>query len=580
MRRPRPFPRTLRPVLALLAAGCGSEPGSASEGCLAGLDLNADGVCDHEVADWSEDAELTPGEHRANIYELDDADLLVAREAGLRHAVGWPVASTRLLLPYEPMVDVFTDPDDEVWRTAMEQLAGFSSEESLYARMGLSAYPDELAEPGGPYWLPLPEGQGPGDAVGAVLVDTDLGTGLTFGCAACHVGSLFGTPVVGLSNKQPRPNTLFHFARTTLSQLEGDAFQELTDATDGEVEMFLETVDALEAVGTREPVALGLDTSLAQVAGSLARRSEDEVASFDTAKEREPDLLVLDGLVADSKPMPWWTVRYKTRWLADGSIVQGNPILTNFLWNELGRGADLVELEAWLASPEGMTVVDELTVAVFASEAPPWTDFFDVDTLDEGLAQEGQVLFDDTCAGCHGIYEKGWDASDADSRDAVARFATTGVIYSARTERVDVGTDPDRAQGMVDLERLNALALSGWMQTTVDAGGEGYVPPPLDGIWARWPYFHDNSAPTLCDVLRPADERPEFYVAGPADDPETHFDAGCVGYPTGEAIPEDWLADEEAWVDLSDRPSTGHESMLDGIGDTERAALIEFLKTL
>lgn len=573
-------PRAPRAALLAATLGCASAPPAEEAGGCVGLDMDGDGVCDREAADWSASATVPPGEHRANIYQLAPEDWQEAREAGLRHALGWPVGSTRLLLPYAPMVDVFTDPDDQAFRDAMQAVVGFSTEDGLYARMGLSAYPDAPGSPDSPYYVPTPAGLGPGDAMGAAYIDTDRGTGLTFGCAVCHAGSLFGRPVIGLSNKRPRPNALFHFSRQALSSLSPEAFAELTGATPGEVEMYIEAVDALQAVGTREPVALGLDTSLAQVAGSLARRADDAIASFDPAREANPTPLLLDDLVADSKPMPWWTLRYKTRWLADGSIVSGNPILTNFLWNEIGRGADLEALADWLESPAGQTITDELTVAVFASEAPRWTDFFAAETIDEALAREGQALFAETCADCHGTYEKGWDAADADTRDAAARLETTGVVYHAQTPRFDVGTDPDRADGMLDLERLNGLAISAWMGTVVDASGAGYVPPPLDGIWARWPYLHDNSAPTLCAVLTPPADRPTFYVQGPADDPDAHFDADCVGYPTGEAIPEDWLADEEAWVDLTERPPTGHDAMLGGVGPAERAALVEFLKTL
>ena len=381
--------------------------------------------------------------------------------------------------------------------------------------------------------------------MGASVMETPMGEGLTFSCATCHVGELFGRPVVGQTNKRPRPNTLFHFAGLALAQLEPDIFQEMTGATDGEVEMFIDTVDALEAVGTMEPVALGLDTSLAQVALSLARRNPDEIASFSPLLEDSPADIALAELVADSKPMVWWTLKYKTRWLADGSIISGNPVLTNFLWNELGRGADLEELEDWMMSPEGARAIDELTVAVFATEPPRWTDFFAADTIDEDLARQGQALFVEHCASCHGTYDKAWDADNADTLDAAARLETTAVVYHAQTPRIDVGTDPQRAEGMADLEALNRLAISQMMETTVAAEPTGYVPPPLDGIWARYPYFHHNAAPTLCDVLSPPEERTTTYVQGPADDPDTDFDMDCVGYPTGDAIPEDWREDEE-----------------------------------
>ena len=39
-------------------------------------------------------------------------------------------------------------------------------------------------------------------------------------------------------------------------------------------------------------------------------------------------------------------------------------------------------------------------------------------------------------------------------------------------------------------------------QTIVDP--DGYVAPPLDGVWASPPYFHNGSVPTLWHVLHPS----------------------------------------------------------------------------
>ena len=310
------------PLLLLVA--CAPDE-VADAGCAAGLDMDGDGACDREVADWSADATVPEGTDRANIYQLSEDDLLAAREAGLAHIFAWPVATTRLLLPYQPLRFAFEDPDSGALRAALEASAGFSSEEGMYDRMGLARFPGALAEPGSPYWAPPPAGMGPGDPMGASVMETDRGEGLTFSCATCHVGELFGRPVVGLTTRRARPNTLFHFAATGLAQLTPEGFQELTRATDGEVEMFEELVDALSVVGTTEPAVLGLDTSLAQVARSLSRRAPDAAASLDPAYALDPEDNLLDELVADSKPMVWWTMRYKTRWLSDGAIISGNP---------------------------------------------------------------------------------------------------------------------------------------------------------------------------------------------------------------------------------------------------------------
>ena len=51
----------------------------------------------------------------------------------------------------------------------------------------------------------------------------------------------------------------------------------------------------------------------------------------------------------------------------------------------------------------------------------------------------------------------------------------------------------------------------------------GYVPPPLDGIWASAPYFHNGSVPTVWHVLHP-DERPKVWLRS-----EDGYDFKSVG---------------------------------------------------
>src|SRR5690606_32227603 len=120
----------------------------------------------------------------------------------------------------------------------------------------------------------------------------------------------------------------------------------------------------------------------------------------------------LEKIPADSKPAVWWNLKYKTRWLLDGSVVSGNPIYTNILWNEIGRGADLKELEEWFANNQ--QTIDELTSYVFAAKAPLFNDFFP-NQIDIELAKKGEKLFLNNCSGCHGIYQKGWSQEDHQS---------------------------------------------------------------------------------------------------------------------------------------------------------------------
>lgn len=563
----------------LLGAACG---GVEPEPTCDGLDANGDGVCDADGVDWSSEARVPTGTDRGNLYGLSEDELTAVRTEGLGHTLVWPVSVSGLLLPYRALTR-FLDPttEDPAHRGLLavaSNTLGFGDLPSMYAWLGLPPLPPEGQG------IPHPEGQTTGDPMGVGVIATEYGDALTFSCAACHASSVFGTTVMGLTNRKARANEFFHMASLFFPSIPAELFAQLSGADEGEVDLFLRTQANLPAVGARRPEVLGLDTSLAQVSLSLARREPDAWATRSDAFQLAPRENLLESFVADSKPAVWWTLKHKTRWLSDGSIVSGNPIFTNFLWNEIGRATDLHELETWLK--ENRRVVDTLTAAVFATEPPRWTAVLPQLPIDEDAARRGEAHFEAMCASCHGSYEKAWD--DPDASTAEARLVTVGVNYHERTPVMDVGTDSQRAEGMVAFaEGLNGLRISGEMGTVVEVQS-GYVPPPLTGVWSRYPYLHNGSVPSLCALLRPASERPAVFYVGTTDDAATDLDADCVGFPVGDAAPEAWTSDERRRHDTSQPglSNRGHEDMLldnegnEILDEAGRADLIAYLKAL
>ncbi|HEY3393348.1 MAG TPA: hypothetical protein VGK58_11620 [Lacipirellulaceae bacterium] len=74
----------------------------------------------------------------------------------------------------------------------------------------------------------------------------------------------------------------------------------------------------------------------------------------------------------------------------------------------------------------------------------------------------------------------------------------------------DIGTDPGRWQSYTP--KLAAIQKTygdgydwGWRHF---AKTDGYANQPLDGIWARAPYLHNGSVPTLWHLLQPQEDRP------------------------------------------------------------------------
>lgn len=569
---------TLSPVLPLLlvVVGCRAMQAVATSMTALAADVEPD---------WSADARLPPSGQRSNVYTLPAEEWAQAKREGVKYALSYPVAPTGLLIPYQPFQRLLEGEGQGRFAGLIGNgsllFSGARSMDDVYAWMGLQAYPDTDGRDG----FPFPDGgQRPNYRMGVSHMRRGGAEGLTFGCANCHVGQLFGRPVFGMTTRFPRANQAFFEAKTVLSTITPTLFTWLAKATPEEAQMLCDTNSRLRWVAAKKPAAMGLDSSLAQVALSLARREEDAYATMTVRSARSPRPNALETHVADSKPSVWWTLKYKTRWLTDGSVISGNPVHTNILWNEIGRATDLRELETWL--DENKKIVRDLTAAVFATEPPLYVDYFPAESLHLEQAKRGGMLFNQHCSSCHGVYEKGWDAPDAGMRSRRELLATTHVAYPEQTFTVDVGTDPGRFRGMAEFaDRLNELAISQAIGAVIQVQ-QGYVPPPLTGIWARWPYFHNNSVPSLYAVLTRGDQRPTTFYGGQPLNSETDFDRLRNGYPLAEAAPRAWK--EEGRFDTR-RPGLSNRGHDEGIflkngcellTPDEKLDLIEYLKTL
>lgn len=556
--------------------------------CLALLLILASGIAraQNSQSAWAVGVEV-PEQGRANILNLPEDQWMQYQNAGKIHAQIYPVSMTGILIPYRPMKNFIESRDPNSLKDFLNKIirnvSGFKTFDALLSRLGLHQYPK--IEDEGVYQVPYPGNERPQYRMGFGLIERDGVKGFTVSCAGCHTGELFGKKVLGLTNRFPRANDYFVKAKAAAQYYNEPFFRYWTRANAAESAMMNDTVIHLNRVAVKQPIVLGLDTSLAQVSLSLNLRAEDEYATPSSQFEKNPrhgD--ILETMPADSKPAVWWNTKYKNRWLSDGSVISGNPIFTNLIWNEIGRGTDLRELEMWLV--ENKKTVDELASTVFGSKAPVITDFFPAEKIDLGRAKIGEEVYNDTCARCHGVYEKAWNQAGSESLPLADQLKTTKVIPKKFTPVKDVGTDPNRRLGMKSLEKLNALSISQKNNVVIKAQ-PGYVPPPLVGIWARWPYMHNNSIPNLCALLTPAKARPSAYYAGEARKQDTDFDFECNGYPLGAKTPANWK--EPAFLYDTRRPgmsNSGHDEGIlieDGkevLSTEDKKNLIMYLQTL
>jgi hypothetical protein len=110
----------------------------------------------------------------------------------------------------------------------------------------------------------------------------------------------------------------------------------------------------------------------------------------------------------------------------------------------------------------------------------------------------------------------------------------------------------------------------------------GYQAPPLDGIWATAPYFHNASAPTVYHVLN-SKARPNLFSRSYRTN-EEDFDKEKLGWKfiEYEHIPPDLRPFEKRkyyHTAESGRGNHGH-TFGDKFTEEQRMAVIEYLKTL
>jgi hypothetical protein len=97
---------------------------------------------------------------------------------------------------------------------------------------------------------------------------------------------------------------------------------------------------------------------------------------------------------------------------------------------------------------------------------------------------------------------------------------------------------------------------------------------PLDGLWARAPYLHNGSVPTLGDLLIKPAERPKKFFRG-----DDEYDPVKVGFRSDRPRCDDGRKLFEFRTDLPGNNNSGHDYGTDLSADAKKA-LLEYLKML
>jgi len=365
-----------------------------------------------------------------------------------------------------------------------------------------------------------PGSEGKGTALG--YVDNGKG-GWVMNCLACHSGKVAGKVILGV------PNSLF-------------ALQTLTD--DVRMTKLLQG----KRLGHMELRNLSIPL------GTTRGTTNSVVFGVALGSHRDKDL----NLLAISRPVelrhhdmdapPYWNVHRKQTLYCDGFAPKYHRTAMQFMLLPQNTRA---RYESWENEfRDIMAWIESLRAPKYPFE------------IDQPLAETGRVVFEQNCAKCHGTYG-------------------TEPSYPERVIPIaEIGTDPARFEALTP-EYRQSLG-EGWFG---DYGKQphtydsvGYLAPPLDGIWASAPYFHNGSVPTLWHVLR-SSERPAIWRRT-----EDGYDQSRVGLEieTFEKLPKTAKGAELREYFDARKPSknaAGH-TFPDKLTEEEKRSLLEYLKTL
>lgn len=353
---------------------------------------------------------------------------------------------------------------------------------------------------------------------------------LSQNCLLCHAGTVAGQTIIGLGN-------------ATLD------YQGLVeDLAAANSLPWLLPFQVSQARGTIE--ASGATTYLLQF------------RNHDLTLRKEPaDFLIRDELYEDIPA--WWNMKHKQTMFHGGSTdVRAVRVTLAFLLAPV-HSSDSIKKHEKTSS--------DIKHYLFSLESPKYP--FHVD---QRLAAQGEKVFHRNCARCHGTY-----GSDAKYPNKVIPLKT-------------IGTDPALIHYYEALAERSAemdTFTNNWLYQGYGPGGEnyygvnrgGYQAPPLHGVWATAPYFHNGAVPTIYHVTnsktRPAIYQPSFDVS------EDGYDQERLGLKFSElkrAPGPDTPAHKRRKVTDTTRPGRGNQGHTfgDKLNEEQRDALLEYLKTL
>jgi mono/diheme cytochrome c family protein len=356
-------------------------------------------------------------------------------------------------------------------------------------------------------------------------------------CMQCHAQVFEGRLIMGMGNT---------FADFTVGQkLNPQAYSMLESflkrGSPQKYEASKSFLQVAKAIGPYLSTAVRGVNAADRLAGVLAaHRNPVNFKWSDTA------LIDIPAEVIPSDVPAWWLLKKKHAMFYNGF---GRGDFGKFL-----MASNLLTVNDTAESREVDSHFNDVLSYIYSLEPPKYPK-----PIDKKSAQEGAVVYTTNCSKCHG------------------KYGSTDTYPNLLIPEAIIQTDSMLFKSNYQNPQFVNWFNSSWFATSDHPARlepfNGYIAPPLDGVWATAPYLHNGSVPTLEGVLN-SKIRPAYWQRN-FDDPA--YDMEKLGWHfTAVDAPQANLVYNTS---LPGYGNYGHY-FGDKLSDKQRKAVIEYLKTL
>lgn len=357
-------------------------------------------------------------------------------------------------------------------------------------------------------------------------------------CYQCHAGFVGDQFIVGLGNT----SVDFTSDQSSSNNLISNLVQSNYGMESPEWDAYFPFSRAIEAIGSHivtETVGSNSADKLALVLA--AHREGDDLEWLDTPSYAIPDETIPADVPA------WWLLPKKSVMFSTG-IGRGD-------FAKMMMASSILTLKDSLEARHIEQQFINVAEYIRQLQAPTYPL-----SIDQAKAESGMQLFKENCAVCHGSYE------------GDEEYTTYLVPQEI------IGTDPYLAQSnfayqsFVDWFNFSWFGVSDSSPAQIVVG-DGYIAPPLDGVWATAPYLHNGSVPHLSGVIN-SNDRPEYWKK--STNQNAYDIDNCSTVYTVESSKLDKYTYDTR---IPGYGNQGH-TFGDHLTDAQRSDLLEYLKSL